>query len=279
MAPSWTQRGRWPWVPPHGAPLARTGAGGGDAAPRGAEEAQRCPRCWRGRGAVRGAERGEAPQGAARFCRRLGARPARPRWAGGSGAGTRQGSSPSEGFSLRHRGAGDFVAVCLSRRIAPLPLQLYSQRQTEIALKRFRKGISVPSQTGMALPPPAATAPCEAEKTFWPCLATPRCREPRRLPAALADSPLAAAHRRAPSPSPSPPPAPHAVSPSPSLSHTHTQRARFLSLSLYPEVHWWPFNEGGKVKRLNQYEPSLLVAVPYPEQSRIWRASLQEWSR
>lgn len=102
--------------------------------------------------------RGRAGSSAARVGGRAGA------------ARTRQGSSSSEGFSQRLRGAGDFAAVCLRRRIAPLPLQLYSrghrQRQTATALKRSRKGISVPSQPGMALPPPATIEPCKAEKTF-----------------------------------------------------------------------------------------------------------------
>lgn len=104
----------------------------------------------RGRGAVRGAEGG---RGALRVPLASAAALGRDlRGRGGSGAArvggragaarTRQGSSPSEGFSQPLRGAGCFSAVCLRRRIAPLPLQLYSrghrQRQPEIALKRSR---------------------------------------------------------------------------------------------------------------------------------------------
>lgn len=176
------------------------------------------------RGADRGAERGAEGWGDGRR-HRLGARPARvggQQQHGGTGAPRPPNDLAPGREELRAR-----CPLPTGANRTPFP-PFYSRgnlrHQTTISLQRSRGGHSISSQPGMAHSEPATTEGSGAEKTFWPCLAAPRCRESRGLPAALS-LPLAVAHRRAPSPFPPPPPALHAVSPP--LKH-----ARTLSLTL-----------------------------------------------
>lgn len=196
-------------------------------------------------------KRARRPEGAARL-RLLRRRRGR---AGSSAAGRvgergaarrRQGFSPSEGFGRRLRGAGVLRRrlPTAASRTPPPPPALQPETPPEPNRDRFEtlpaKGSPSPPSRAWHCPHPPPLNPARPRRLSDRAWQLRAAGKAGGLPAARSDSPLAAAHRRAPSPSPSPPPAPHAVSPSLSRTHAHTHtraRTRFLSLSLYPEVH------------------------------------------
>ncbi|XP_029895646.1 formin-like protein 3 [Aquila chrysaetos chrysaetos] len=218
-----TPRGGLRPAPKRGATLGpqeppRARVGGGGAAPRGLRSAVR----------PRGAE------WARRWCRSPPPPPPRPRWeqrcAGGrAGAGAdAPGLLAVRGIRPAAPGRG-VLGRCLPTAANRTPPPPALQPGTPPALNRDRfetlpqKGTPSPPSRAWHCPHPPPLNPARPRRLSDRAWQLRAAGKAGGLPAALSDSPLAAAHRRAPSPSPSPPPAPHAVSPSLSHTRTHTR--------------------------------------------------------
>lgn len=137
-------------------------------------EARRCPR-WarearrerRGSGADRGAEGTKGRGSGAGAAAAPGGGAALRGRERGSGSGHTAAPRPPVGSAS---GSGDLAASAQGgERTPPPPSPSELQpgtRRAGTAWKRSLTETSVPSLPGMALPPPAAAEPCEAEETF-----------------------------------------------------------------------------------------------------------------